>query len=77
VYKVCYRVGVSPIGPIWRNSAPRSSEIRALVVFLKIRSVLPHKALGLISYLNFEKSMEDFAKKKEKSEKNVIRFDMV
>jgi hypothetical protein len=39
--------------------------------------VLPHKALGLISYLNFEKSMEDFAKKKEKSEKNVTRFDMV
>jgi hypothetical protein len=39
--------------------------------------VLPHKALGLISYLNFEKSREDFVKKNEKSEKNLISFDMV
>jgi len=38
--------------------------------------VLPHKVLGLILYLNFDNSMEDFAKRKENSEKNVIRFDM-
>jgi len=28
---------------------------------LKIRSAIPHKALGLILYSSFEKIMEDFA----------------
>jgi hypothetical protein len=40
------------------GTVPRSWEIRALS-FLKTRSVITHKALGLILCLNFEKIMKD------------------
>jgi hypothetical protein len=52
--------GLRPTEPIWRNLDPRSSWIGASVIF-KIRSVIPHDALGLIFYLNFEKIKEDSA----------------
>jgi len=42
------------------NRAPSSSAIRVLVIF-KMRNVAPHKALGLILDLNFQRIIEKFA----------------
>ena len=50
--------------PVWRNWVPRLWGIRELQIFLNIRSVMPHRALGLTLYLNFENIMEDFTKQK-------------
>jgi hypothetical protein len=55
--------------------ALRSCEIRGLVIFQKIRSVIPHKALGLILYLNFKKAVEDFAEQKA-IKFHIIRFGL-
>jgi hypothetical protein len=43
--------------------------------FSKIRTVIPHKALGLILYLNIEKTVEDFAEQKARKF-YIIRFDL-
>lgn len=43
--------------------------------FKKISSVIPHKALVMILYLNFEKIVQDLAE--QNARKNVIRFGLV
>ena len=52
-----------PTGPMWHNPASRSWGITALAV-LKVRTVIPHKTVGLISYLKLENIVQDFAEQK-------------